>query len=143
MEGGYNMNFNPLIPELSVSDFERSLAFYTEVLPFLIDFQRPEHRFAFLSLQGSQIMIEEQNGHWDTASLEYPYGRGINLAIQVDDLDMVISSLESHNHPIKFGPKDKWYRMNDKLLGNRELLALDPDGYLLRFLKHLGSRPID
>lgn len=84
------MNFNRLIPELSVSNFESSLAFYTEVLPFVVNFQRPEHRFAFLSLQGSQIMIEQQNGHWDTASLEYPYGRGINLAIQVDDMQFVI-----------------------------------------------------
>ena len=61
------------------------------MLPFLVDFQRPEHRFAFLSLQGSQIMIEQRNGHWETAPLEYPYGRGINLAIQVDDLDVVVN----------------------------------------------------
>jgi hypothetical protein len=29
------------------------------------------------------------------------------------------------------------------MLGNRELLTLDPDGYLLRFLQHLGTRPTD
>jgi catechol 2,3-dioxygenase-like lactoylglutathione lyase family enzyme len=136
------VNFNRLIPELSVSNFERSLAFYTEVLQFSIAFQRPEHQFAFLTLQGSQIMIEQQNGHWDTAPLEYPYGRGINLAIQVDDLDVVIQSLNAQNYPMKFGPKENWYRMKQELLGNRELLVLDPDGYLLRFLQHLGSRSI-
>lgn len=51
------MNFNRLIPELSVSNFERRLAFYTAVLSFKVDFQRPEQRFAFLSLQGSHIII--------------------------------------------------------------------------------------
>ncbi len=41
------MNFKPLIPELSVSGFEKSLSFYTEVLKFHVEFQRPEHQFAF------------------------------------------------------------------------------------------------
>lgn len=136
------MNFNRLIPELSVSNFERSLAFYTHVLPFVVDFQRPEHRFGFLSLQGIQIMIEQKNGHWETAPLKYPYGRGINLALQVDDLDSVLKPVKSHDYPIKLGPKENWYRMKDEMLGNREALILDPDGHLLRFLQHLGSRPL-
>lgn len=135
------MNFNRLITELSVSNFERSLEFYIQVLQFEIDFQRPEHRFAFLSLQGSQIMIEQQNGHWETAPLEYPYGRGLTFAIQVDDLDVIVESLQSHHHPVKLGSKENWYRMNDEVLGNKELLVLDLDGYLLRFLQHLGTRP--
>lgn len=67
------MIFNRLIPELSVSDFERSLSFYTEVLQFGIEYQRPEHRFAFLNFQGSQLMIEQRNGYWETGPLEYPW----------------------------------------------------------------------
>jgi lactoylglutathione lyase len=43
------MDFNRLIPELSAADFEKSLSFYTDVLGFLIDYQRSEHNFAFLS----------------------------------------------------------------------------------------------
>lgn len=95
------MVFNRLIPELSVSDFERSLSFYTEVLSFMVEYQRPEHRFAFLNFQGSQLMIEQQNGYWETGPLEYPYGRGLNLSIQVDELDDIIEALKRHHHPIK------------------------------------------
>lgn len=72
------MKFNPLIPELSVSNFEKSLSFYTSVLGFRIAYQRPERQFAFLSYQACQIMIEQENPTWKTGTLEYPYGRGIN-----------------------------------------------------------------
>lgn len=84
-------------------------------------------------------MIEQQNGYWDTGPLEYPYGRGINLSIQIDDLEDVIASLSRHNHPIKIGPELNRYRMDDKVLCNRELLVLDPDGYLLRFTQPLDT----
>lgn len=83
-------------------------------------------------------MIEQQNGYWETGRLEYPYGRGINLSIQVDDLDGVIGSLNRHNYPIKIGPELNKYRMGDRILRHREMLLLDPDGYLLRFTQHLG-----
>ncbi|GMA66032.1 hypothetical protein GCM10025859_64740 [Alicyclobacillus fastidiosus] len=88
-------------------------------------------------------MIEQQNGHWDTGPLEYPYGRGINLSIQVNDLDDVIESVTRHNHPIKIGPELNKYRMDGRILRHRELLLLDPDGYLLRFTQHLGSEQSD
>ena len=62
------MKFNKLIPELSVSNIERSKLFYTEVLGFRIEYERVEDKFAFLSLGEAQIMIEELNDHWDTGS---------------------------------------------------------------------------
>lgn len=45
------MEFKRLIPELSAADFEKSLSFYTDVLGFHIEYQRPEHKFAFFSYQ--------------------------------------------------------------------------------------------
>ena len=83
-------------------------------------------------------MIEQQNRYWETGKLEYPYDRGFNLSIQVDDLDNVIDSLERHNYPIKIGSELNHYRMKDRILRHRELLLLDPDGYLLRFTQHPG-----
>ena len=53
------VRFNKLIPEISVTDIEDSLRFYTKILGFKVEYSRPEDRFAFLSLQGSQLMIEE------------------------------------------------------------------------------------
>ena len=43
------MKFNALIPELTVTDLERSRAFYVGVLGFRIEYARPENRFLFLS----------------------------------------------------------------------------------------------
>ncbi|WP_232699498.1 VOC family protein [Brevibacillus daliensis] len=139
------MEFNRLIPELYVSDFEKSLSFYTGVLGFSISFQRTEQSFAFLSLEGSQIMIMQYNpsGTWNTGALEYPYGRGINLAFQIDNLDSIIQSLSNFNFPIKHGPKENRYRMGEAMLHNKEVLILDPDGYLLRFLQHLGVKKMN
>lgn len=123
------MQFNSLIPELSVSNFDNSIKFYRDIVGFSLEFERPENKFAFLSIEGSQIMIEQQNGQWDTGLLEYPYGRGINFAIKISSLAGIIESLQANNYPIKLGPKENWYRQGEELLGNKEILVLDPDGY--------------
>lgn len=73
-----SMKFNALIPELMVSDLNKSLKFYS-MLGFKIEYRREESKFALISLQGSQLMIQQNNGVWNTAKLEYPLGRGINF----------------------------------------------------------------
>ena len=39
-------------------------------------------------------------------------------------------------------PAEHWYRQGQILLGRREFLVMDPDGYLLRFAQSLGERPL-
>lgn len=136
------MKFNKLIPELSVSNFKKSLEFYTKVLGFEIEYQRSESKFAFLSFQGSEIMIEEVNNNWNTEKLEYPFGRGVNFQIEVDNINPLLNSLKKNNYPIKMMPKENWYRKDDVLLGNKEFLVLDPDGYLLRFFQEIGAKTL-
>jgi lactoylglutathione lyase len=51
------MKFNALYPELIVLNLERSLQFYVEVLGFRCEYDRPEEKFAFLSLDEAQIML--------------------------------------------------------------------------------------
>lgn len=46
-----------LVPELIVSDFARSLRFYTETIEFKTLYARPEEGFAFLDRNGAQIML--------------------------------------------------------------------------------------
>jgi len=136
------MKFNKLIPELSVSDFRKSLKFYTCILGFKIEYQRQESRFAFLSLQGSQIMLEQMNDTWKTGTPHHPFGRGINFQIEVKDIRPLMDRLKKNNHRLFAEPKDNWYRKGKKLLGNREFLVQDPDGDLLRFAQNLGTRAL-
>jgi catechol 2,3-dioxygenase-like lactoylglutathione lyase family enzyme len=135
------MKFNKLIPELSVSDFEKSLEFYTKILGFKVEYTR--EKFAFLSLQRSQIMIEEINNHWKTGELEYPFGRGINFQIEIKDINPILQSLKKNKHALFKNPQDKWYRKANKLLGCREFLVQDPDGYLLRFSQDIGTKDVN
>ena len=55
------MQFNSLIPELSVTDINKSKDFYLS-LGFGIKYERPENKFIFLQLEENQIMIEEVLG---------------------------------------------------------------------------------
>ena len=136
------MRFNNLTPELYVSDFQVSLNFYTNMLGFKFEYQRPNPLFAFLSYQGSQLMIQQEDDdeEWHNGKPEYPFGRGINLQIETDDVQKIINSLTDNNYPLKRGIKDSWYKVNDVLHGCREILVMDPDGYLLRFSQGLGVK---
>ena len=136
------MKFNKLIPELSVSNFKKSLHFYIKVLGFKIEYQREKPKFALLSFQGTQIMIEEINNNWNTDKLEYPFGRGINFQIEVDKIQPILGNLKKCDYPIFIEPKENWYKQNNQLLGNKEFLIKDPDGYLLRFAENLGVKSL-
>jgi len=134
------MKFNKLIPELSVSDIDKSLHFYIEILGFQIEYERKESKFVFLSFEGSQIMIEEFNDNWNTGKLEHPFGRGVNFQIETNDIEPLLESFKKNNYPIFKGSKENWYRKDDILLGNKEFLVMDPDGYLLRFSQDMGTK---
>jgi len=77
-----------MVPELTVSDFAESLAFYTQGVGFAVAFSRTEPAFAYLDFEGAQLMISEfhQDG-WNVAGLTRPYGRGINLQIECSDVE--------------------------------------------------------
>jgi catechol 2,3-dioxygenase-like lactoylglutathione lyase family enzyme len=137
--GGGKMKFNSLIPELSVSNFATSLNFYKNILGFQVDYERRESRFAFLSLEGAQLMIEEINSHWITGALEAPFGRGINFQIEVKDIGSIVSSLNKNNYPLFRQPSEESYRVADGTRLQRQFLTQDPDGYLLRFCQELQA----
>lgn len=137
------MKFNKLAPELTVSNLEKSLDFYVKTLGFKIEYERKEDRFVFLSFQGSQIMLEEIKkvpGLWQTSSLTYPFGRGINFQFEVESLEPLLKALEKAGIKLHLPPEEAWYRQGVKLLGRRQFLVLDPDGYLLLFGEDLGEK---
>ena len=127
------MKFNSLIPELSVSDIKKTKDFYVGVLGFGIDYERPEDKFVFLSLEGIQLMFEQENGLWSVAPLEYPYGRGINFEMTVSDVEGVYARVPAHGIKPFREMKVNRYRNGDEDIVQKEFLIQDPDGYLLRF----------
>ena len=137
------MKFNKIIPELSVTNLEISLKFY-KTLGFKIEYERPENKFVFLSMGEIQFMIQELSDvdKWDVAPLSYPFGNGINFQLEVDNVESIYNSLKENNYKIAFEIEENWYRQDNKLLGNKEFLAQDPDGYLLRFSEDLGEKKI-
>ena len=52
-----DIEFNSLIPELSVSNIEISKEFYKN-LGFKIIYERPENKFCFIQLEDNQLMID-------------------------------------------------------------------------------------
>ncbi len=140
------MKFNKLIPELSVSNFEKSLNFYVNIIGFKIEYQREESNFAYLSFQGSQIMLDQGNDKedspWFTGKLEYPLGRGIHFQFEVDKIQPILDKIKKNKYPIKVKPTDYWFRKNDHLIGLKGFLVMDPDGYLLMFNEDIGTKPL-
>ena len=51
-------------------------------------------------------------------------------------------SLKQNNYKVAYEIEENWYRQDNKLLGNKEFLVQDPDGYLLRFSEDLGEKSI-
>ena len=135
--------FNKSIPELSVSNLEDSLKFY-KTAGFKIEYERPENKFAFISLEEIQFMLQEitDDDKWQLAPLSHPFGNGINFQLEVNNLNRIYNNLKSANYTITFNIEENWYRQDDKLLGNKEFLVQDPDGYLLRFSEDLGEKSI-
>ena len=135
------MYFNKMIPELDVTNLKQSLEFY-QTCGFKIEYERKEDKFAFLSLGEIQIMLQELDDYnkWEVGSLEYPFGRGVNFQMEVDDVLKIHNNLIAKGYEITFPLEENWYRQDDKLLGNKEFLVKDLDGYLLRFSQDLGVR---
>jgi catechol 2,3-dioxygenase-like lactoylglutathione lyase family enzyme len=134
-----------LVPELDVANLKRSLAFYVGVLGFAVAFARPEEKFACLTLDGVDLMLEEAAGpgrRFRTAPLEYPFGRGINFQIEVADIDALHARVAAAGHALVLPLEERWYRRETEEGGNRQFVVADPDGYLLRFFSSLGSRQV-
>ena len=135
------MIFNKNIPELSVRNLNNSLKFY-QTCGFKIEYERKEDLFVFLSLGEIQFMLQEitVDDKWQVGKLEYPFGRGINFQLEVNNVSKIYNDLIKAGYQVQYPIEENWYREGDKLLGNREFLVMDPDGYLLRFAQDIGYK---
>lgn len=130
-----------LVPELSVTDLDVSLAFY-ELCGFNVRYRRTNPSFVYLDLGAAQIMLEESHDEqWVTETLQRPFGRGVNFQIEVDDAQAIAANLRKKKIELFRDVNDNWYETVGGIFeGQREFLVQDPDGYLIRFAQSLGSR---
>ena len=127
------MDFNKMIPELSVFDIEQTKRFYND-LGFKIEYERPEEKFVFMSFQDSQFMFEQiHDDGWNTGELIYPLGRGINFSIAVNDIEELYQLVKNLNLEIYRELNRSIYQVNGTEETQTEFLIQDPNGYLLRF----------
>lgn len=134
-----------LIPELAVTDAGASTAFY-HALGFATVYDRPEEGFVRLRLGTAEIMLDQLGLGRDPVALgpgDRPFGRGLNLQIEVPALAPILAALTRLGTPPRLGPETRWYRAVGDEIGQRQLWVDDPDGYLLRFCEPLGRRPAE
>ena len=143
-----------LVPELDVTELAASLRFYAEVLGFRVLFERPAERFAYLERDGVELMIQDAAGpgrRFRTAPLERPCGRGVNFQLRVEDVDAVHARAVKAGATIVVPIEERWYRVDvarsggrwqvtgPAEAGNRQFVVADPDGYLWRPFRDLGT----
>lgn len=140
------MQSNQLTPEFAVRDIEKSIAFYCQILGFKLEYQRPEEGFALVSLDATQLMLDQIDlGRTFGEDLQNQrLGLGLNVQIFVEEaqLEHMLDALEKGEHPLYLPLEEKWYRKDNVEVGNKQFVVADPDGYLLRFAVKLKNREI-
>ena len=126
------MDYQAVIPEFLVSNMEQSRSFYCDLLGFSVEYERPEEKFLFLSLEDCQLMLEEGSAE-ELAQLTYPFGRGVNISFGIKDVPQLYQNLLSANYPIHRQLTKREFRVGDHYIYHHEFGVLDPDGYFLRF----------
>ena len=122
--------FNKLTPNLIVSNVERSVAFYRDVLGFTVAFTVPDQSpLVFAAVQSGPIEIFLNAP--EPAMAEYPafkdqpIGGTLTLFIDVVDVQAAHDSLKDRV-TIVMPFEKKWY-------GVTEFAFTDPDGYIVTF----------
>jgi catechol 2,3-dioxygenase-like lactoylglutathione lyase family enzyme len=128
--------FTKNTPNLIVSDLNRSLAFYRDVLGFSVVTTVPDKPpFVFAMLQSGAVEIFLNDAA--AAIKEHPawagqpmVAFGHSLFIEVDGIDDLHARLVGRA-PVWMPIVTRWY-------GMREFGVADPDGYLITFAQRVG-----
>lgn len=129
------------VTELHVTDLEKSLAFWNDIIGFEISYSREEERFAYLEHpEGHQIMLCQRHGKFETGPMQYPFGQGAMFQLYFDEIGPILKKLNVENWSIYLGPRNVWRKTGDRESGQQELFVQDPDGYLLMLAHNIGER---
>lgn len=134
----------PLVPELFVSDMTASLSFYRDVLGFSV--REEGAQFSYLSRDGADLMLDAyapaNEVEASYAPDHRPFGRGINLRVQIRDIESVWTTVVASGQPVVRDLCERWYPKQDHETGQRQFIVADPDGYLIRMFEPLGLRDL-
>ena len=135
------MEWNVLVPELVVTDYARSKAFYVDVFGFTLRFERPENKFGYFDLGGAQVMLFERA---DRPIYQMhragPNGKGLHFQVEVPSISEMLARLSAASIALASEPVESWRRQDTVLHGQKEFYVADPDGYLYRFCEYIGER---
>ncbi len=113
---------------INVSDMERSLAFYQNVVGLKLNRRmepNPEMELAFLGEGDTQLeLIFNKN------TAEIDFGKNISLGFIVESLNGFSEELEAKNIEVHSGP----FQPNPYI---RFLYILDPDGLKIQFVENI------
>lgn len=108
------VTFGHCTPILRVADLEASLAYYTAVLGFTVDWRN--RLFAQVTRGGAHLMLSQgDQGH-----------AGTWVYVGVSDADALLAEIQPRGAIIRHPPTNYPWRA-------RELHVSDPDGHVLRF----------
>jgi uncharacterized glyoxalase superfamily protein PhnB len=137
------MKFNDVTPNLIVSNVERSMAFYRDVLGFSVTATVPEpdgpFAFAWMQRDGVGVFLNSHESIEDHANLASRTIGGtatLFITIEADDVKGGIDALFASISPrakVMMALKDQFY-------GMREFGIEDPDGYVIFFAQRIAER---
>lgn len=111
-------------PQLLVADIERSIAFYTQILGFMVDFRYGDF-YSGISRGGCSIHLK--SGSPIEAKESRRKNDDLDLVFSVDNIEGVYAELSGKQveiiQPIRTMPYGK------------EFYAADPDGHILGFVE--------
>ncbi len=130
------MNFNKVTPNLIVTDMEKSLAFYRDVLGFSVSQSVPDKApfiFAWMNRGGADIFLNQhmppQPGQSDLFAGKQ-IGGTLSMYLAMEGVEELAKTIESHGVKIVIPLHTEFY-------GMKEFAVFDPDGYLLIFAEQV------
>ena len=115
--------------ELFVRDMDAAIAFYTGVLGF--DLVREDPAYSSLR-RGEAILglgpvskLPSKGGYFTRDIAELRRGLGVEIVLEVDDLDAYYARVLASGHPISEPLRERPWEL-------RDFRVVDPDGYYLR-----------
>ncbi|MGF1841619.1 VOC family protein [Vibrio clamense] len=130
-----------VVPELYCFDINVSKSYFINVLGFSVKYERPEEEFAYLTLDGVDIMLEgidSNSRKWVSGSLTSPLGRGVNFQWDVKDIESLYRGIcEKSPDTIYLVLESKSYQCGDVTTTQKQFIVQTPDGYLFRFCQDI------